>query len=287
MLPLTTQQQPPAAGGGQTLALHLEGLLKQMATDISTLVRHRQARSIGLPGEVAGSVLLQTLQQLLAVWSAPREQSRERAPAHATIELVAGLDAAYCAFNNGRHFDPALFLVPGHDDVIDLGRRPSPARGRVAPQAVPIPCLSVNRGTGGVALSYRGDSHTPPRVGQLVAARRAGNATAGSWVLAVCRWLQQAEAGAGFELGLQYLARETRPVVIRPLIAGDGYHQPALATRQQRGDESLQTLIVRAGALQPGTSVTVYDQGKQYALRCVELMEAGCGFERFACLPAD
>jgi len=284
---LAAQQQPPAGLAAQTLRLHLGDLLKQLATDIGTLQRHRQARSIGLPGEVPATVLLQTLQQLHELWSSPRERSKERARAHATIELVTGLDAAYCVLNNERHFDPALFLASGHDEVIDLGRRPARERAAQQPPAR-MPCLSLNRSTGGVALSYRGETQAAaPRVGQLVAVRRAGSANPAGWVLAVCRWLQQAEAGAGFELGLQYLAREARPVVIRPLIAGDGYHQPALATRQQRGDESLQTLIVHAGALQAGASVTVYDQGRQYALRCVELMEAGCGFERFACLPAD
>jgi len=105
----------------------------------------------------------------------------------------------------------------------------------------------------------------------------------------VCRWLVEPETGTGFDIGLQYLARDARPVVVRPLVTADGYsdYQLALSTQQKRGDQPLRTLIAHAGVVLPGTSVTVYDQGKQYSLRCVELLESGTGFERLVCLPLD
>ena len=42
--------------------------------------------------------------------------------------------------------------------------------------------------------------------------------------------------------------------------------------------------LSRTGIVEPGESVTVYERGKQYSLRCVELLESGPGFERFVCL---
>ena len=287
-LRLTGQRQQPEADADHTPVLQLGALLQQLTSDIATLKRHRQARAIGLPGEVPATVLLHSLQQLLELWRAPRERDQDRAAAHASIELVSGLNAAYCVFNNGHPFDPALFLSVGRDEVIDLGRQPARERA-VQRQPVALTCLTVNRSPGGVALSYRGESQTVPRVGQLLAVRRAGIGTSGGWVLAVCRWLQQPDAGGGFELGLQYLAREARPVVIRPLGSGDDdpEHQPALATAQRPGETSPHTLLAHPGALRPGASVTVYERGGQYRLRCAELMQAGCGFERYRCLEGE
>jgi hypothetical protein len=108
-------------------------------------------------------------------------------------------------------------------------------------------------------------------------------------VLAVCRWLVEPDTGAGFDIGLQYLARDARPVVIRPRAPIDGYgqYQPALAIQHNRGDQPLHTLIAHTGLLAPGTSVTVHDRGTQYSLRCVELLDSGTGFERLVCLPLD
>jgi hypothetical protein len=107
--------------------------------------------------------------------------------------------------------------------------------------------------------------------------------------LAVCRWLVQPDTGAGFDIGLQYLARDARPVVIRPgsPINGYGQYQPALAIQHKRGDQSPHTLIAHPGLLAPGTSVTVHDRGTQYRLRCVELLDSGTGFQRLVCLTLD
>jgi len=285
-----TDSRPPAAGDPvAALALDVSALAKQLATDIGTLQRHKQARAIGMPAEVPATVLLRTLQQLLKQWQSPHDRYRERQAAHATIELLAGLDAVYCVLNKGRCFDPGLFLAPGHEDVIDLGSQPAlEARARQQ-QPAGITCPTINRSSGGVALSYRGETGAAPRVGQLVAVRRAGSASPHGWVLAVCRWLVHTDRGSGFDIGLQYLARHATAIVIRPNASLAGYddYQPALLTDQKRGDALLRTLIARSGVVQAGASVTVYDQGKQYSLRCVELVESGTGFERYTCQPPD
>lgn len=268
------------------LRIDVTALLEKMAADISTLQRHKQASSVGLPAELPGSMVLNTLRQLLKDWESPRNRGKDREAAHATIELAVGLESCYCVLNNGRGFDPALFLAAGHEDAIDLGGRPAPEGRAVQQQAAGIPCQSINRSTGGVALSHRGQSDSGPRVGQLVALRRAGTAPAGGWVLAVCRWLVEPDTGKGFDVGVQYLAHDARPVVIRPAAATGrrGDYQPALSTHGKHGDQSLRTLLVHSGVVVPGESVNVYEQGKQYSLHCVELLESGPGFERFVCL---
>jgi hypothetical protein len=288
-IPLTGSPQRADTESEPVLALEVTELLKQLAADIAALTRYQQARAIGMPAEVPATDLLRSLEQLLQGWESPPGRGKERETTHTAIELVAGLDAAYCVFNAGRCFDPGQFLAPGHQDVIDLSSRPAPgALSRDAQPAV-IPCQTINRSGGGVALSHRDHKHPGPRVGQLVAVRRAGRASPGGWVLAVCRWLVQPDTGAGFDIGLRYLARDARPVVIRPgsPIDGCGQYQPALAIQQKRGGQSLHTLIAHPGLLAPGTSVTVHDRGTQYRLRCVELLDSGTGFQRLVCLTLD
>jgi hypothetical protein len=285
---LTESRQPASDAAESVLALDVTALSKQVAADIGTLKRHQQARAIGMPVEVPATDLLRTLERLLKGWESPPSRGKEREATHTVIELVAGLDAAYCVFNQGRCFDPGQFLAPGHEDQIDLGSRPAPEAFSRDTQPAVILCQTINRSRGGVALSHRDHEH-PPRVGQLVAVRRAARASPGGWVLAVCRWLVEPDTGAGFDIGLQYLARDARPVVIRPGSPIDGYgqYQPALAIQQKRADSPLHTLIAHTGLLAPGTSVSVHDRGTRYRLRCVELLDSGTGFERLVCLPLD
>lgn len=286
-----TESRQPAAGedAESVLALDVTALSKQVAADIGTLKRHQQARAIGMPAEVPATDLLRALEQLLKGLESPPSRATEREAIHAGIELVVGLDAAYCVFNQGRCFDPEQFLAPGHEDTIDLGSRPAPEAFSRAGQPAVIPCRAINRSAGGVALTHRDHDHPGPRVGQLVAVRRSGRASPGGWVLAVCRWLVEPDTGAGFDIGLQYLARGVRPVVIRHAspIDGHGEYQPALAIQHKRADPPLHTLIAHTGLLAPGTSVNVHDRGTRYRLRCVELMESGTGFERLVGLPLD
>ena len=286
---LTGSRQPAADDAESVLALDVRALSRQVAADIGTLKRHQQARAIGMPAEVPATDLLRALEQLLKGLESPPSRTAEREAIHTVIELVAGLDAAYCVFNKGRCFDPGQFLAPGHEDTIDLGSRPAPEAFSRARQPSAIPCQAINRSAGGVALSHRDHKNPGPRVGQLVAVRRSGRASPDGWVLAVCRWLVKPDTGAGFDIGLQYLARDVRPVVIRPGTPIDGYgeYQPALAIQHKRADPPLHTLIAHTGLLAPGTSVSVHDRGTRCRLRCVETVESGTGFERLVCLPLD
>jgi hypothetical protein len=61
----------------------------------------------------------------------------------------------------------------------------------------------------------------------------------------VGRWLVEPESGPGFDLGLQYMAREPKPVVIRILDAEGlgGAFQPAITALQKRGQRRVHTLF--------------------------------------------
>ena len=264
------------------LYLNLTALMKQMEKDIEQLQKHMQPHVLGLPAKVPAPTLLRTLQQVQDRWQSQRARAAERQAAHARIELVSGLDAVYCALNKGRWFNPALFLAAGHKDTIDPGTQASPDTvGHKTPAL--LTCTSINRSGGGLAVSYRGTPTVHPRVGQLVALRRIGEKHSAGWVIAVVRWLMEAESGSGFDLGLQYLAREPKAVVTCVKDAsglGDDY-QPAISANQKRGEQRVYTLIAHSGKIKIGDKVTIYEQsGGLHNTLCSELLESAQGFER-------
>gem|GEM_PF-1384047 len=269
------------------LYLEMDELLARMQADIEKLAKHRQAQAIGLPAEVPALPLLRSLRQTLDHWQNHPTRSTERQETHARIDLVSGLNAAYCMVNRGRCFDPTLFLSAEQERSIDLGALPADDNKRQTPPT-PFACTSINRSNGGLAVHYRGPQLPHPRVGQLIALRRPAPRSNAGWVVAVCRWLVESEGSAGYELGLQYLAREPRPVVIRVMAdAGlGGEYQAAIAATQKRGQQPVHTLITRSGEIQAGSQVTIYEQGHQQLVNCSEQLESGPGFERFIYLPA-
>ncbi|MGW8310545.1 MAG: hypothetical protein ACWGNB_05725 [Thiogranum sp.] len=278
--------QPPVAGQNPNLYLEAETLLAAMQADLVHLQQHRQSSAIGLPEEVPAVTLLQALKRTRDLWLDNPRRATPREDTHVSIELVTGLEAAYCVINQGRCFDPALFVSHTADHTIDVGTRPGPEFETRSPP-LPVACTSMNRSSGGLAVRCAPNGTLTPRVGQLVALRRAATSAAGGWVLAVCRWLVQSESDGDLEIGLQYLTRAPRAVVVR---ADDGNglasdYQAALCATQKRGAQSVQTLIVRSGELHKGSLITIFSRGRQQSARCSELLESGPGFERYIYAP--
>lgn len=267
----------------KTLVLHIDELVLQVADDIGKLAQYRQAQAVGLPSDIPASTLLHTFRQLHALWEARPDRKNDREETHARIDLVNGLDTAYCMINQGRCFDPSLFLNPGHQDIIDIGERTAPETGANQP-APSFQCTSLNRGDGGAALSYRGDQKPHPRVGQIIALRRPGaDSSSGGWVLAAARWLVESEAGNGFQMGLQYLSRDPQPVVIRlPDETGlGGDYQLAISAAQKRGSERILTVITHSEQLTAGADFTLHDRRGPHSAHCLECLESEPGYERF------
>lgn len=284
--PLHETWKPDDITPNPALVLHVDELLAQLAGDIDKLAQYRQAQAVGLPSDIPASTLLYTFQQLHALWNAKPNRKAGRQDAHARIELVNGLDSAYCVINQGRCFDPSLFIKPGTQDVIDIGEHAT-RETTVSALAPPFNCTSLNRGDGGVAVRYRGDQGPFPKVGQLVALRRPDGGTQSNWVLAACRWLVEADAGNGFEMGLQYLSRDPQPVVIRlPDETGlGGEYQPAISAVQKRGEERILTLIAHTGQLQVDMEFTLHDKRGPRPAHCIEQLESEPGYERFLYTP--
>ncbi len=280
--PLFETWRPRDDQQDQTLVLQIDELVQQVGDDINKLAQYRQAQAVGLPSDIPASTLLHTFRQLYALWQAKPDRKNDREETHARIELVNGLDTAYCMINQGRCFDPSMFLNPGYQDVIEIGEHAAPESSANQP-ATAFQCTSLNRGDGGAAISYRGDQKPHPRVGQVVALRRPGADTGSGWVLAACRWLIESDTGNGFEMGLQYLSRDPQPVVIRlPDETGlGGDYQPAISAVQKRGAERILTVITHNEQLEAGVDFTLHDRRGPRTAHCAELLELEPGYERF------
>ncbi len=279
------------AGGDQDppLYLELDALLARMQRDTASLEKYREPHRIGMAREIPAAALLRSLQQTMTCWRNDQHRGSGREDAQARIELVYGLEAVYCVVNQGRHFDASLFLEAGDQAPIDLGAAPAPEPTRSQSLPTPLECTGINRSNGGLALRYHGQQSAPPQVGQLVALRRCGGRAAAGWVVAACRWLVHNEDQGGFDMGLQYLAREPRAVVVRrsePVgCESEGGFQAGIAATQKRGEQRIHTLILRTTKLPIGSRLTLYDQGHQQQIHCSEQLEAGASFVRFVTQP--
>ena len=286
---LTGSAQTEADDGENPIYLNISDLMTGLIEDIGKLDRHNQATAVGLPREIPAPILLRCLRQVQTHWHnhPTRRTSREDTPAR--IDMVAGLDAAYCMVNKGRPFDPRLFLAPGHENVIDLGDHPAAASDTAGIVPDTFDCSVLNRSNGGLAIRYHGAQQPHPRVGQLVALRRSGGNCSDGWVIAAVRWLLQSESGSGFDLGLQYLARDPKPVVIRAMdksgLGGD--YQPAITADQKRREQRVHTLMIRGGETLTDSALTLYEPGGQVCVRCVELLESSSGFDRLIYEPME
>ena len=281
-VPLTVESRFDGcdASDGQPLQVDVWQLLERMEADAGAAA--------------AGTVLAEftdhdpatvarTLRRLAALWRNPPQRRDDRSHAHQRIEVVTGLEAAWYMLNRRRPFDPELFVGAAREQEIDLSLLPATPRAEAA-EHEPVACLSLDRSSGGLSLRYRADGTAPPRVGQLAALHRAGTPAHVGWVVAVCRWLVE-QGNHEYELGLQYLAREARPVTLHLVSASGvgGSYQPAIASVQRRGERRVQTLITHAGVYDSGRPFELLEGGRSETLRCGELLEEAAGFERFVC----
>jgi hypothetical protein len=265
------------------LYLDVDDMLEQMQMDTRKLEKTGQSRAIGIPPEVPAQPMLHSLKQTLEHWQQHPTRIAERDETHARIELVYGLHAAYCMTNHQRPFDPALFLSPGQVNDIELTANLSAVESHQPVLPEHFSCTSLNRSSGGLAIRYQGSNKPYPRVGQLVALRRPEATSGNRWVVATCRWLMEFENHDGFEMGMQYLTRDPRPVVVRQIDeSGLGnVYEPAIAAVQKRGRESVHTLITGNGDIQPGSRLSLYEGGSQQTVSCIEQLDDCPGFRRF------
>ena len=280
-LPLTIESRFDGCEATDTRPLQVDvsRLVELMEADIKRL-RDKTAPQVPEFPDHTVTTVTQVLERLVSAWRQQRERRAERSNVHQHLEVATGLEAAWYVLNRRRPFDPETFCAPDRDNEIDLALTPGMERANRQDYDI-VDCLTLDHSTGGLSLRYRASGGEHPQVGQLVALHRADTPAHSGWVIAVCRWLVEHGPGHDCELGLQYLAREARPVTLYlPAASGAGY-QPAIASQQKRGERRLHTLLTHTGIYAPGRQFDLFDKGVKQTVRCAELLETAAGFERF------
>lgn len=96
------------------------------------------------------------------------------------------------------------------------------------------------------------------------------------------RWLQNQEE-AGSEIGVQYVARNCVPVVIRATTgAVQNYHAALKSDLTLADGQRLLTLITTKGMFRSKAIFEMRQGGQTLQIRCEHLLESGGGFDRFS-----
>lgn len=273
------------------LLVSIAQLMEQLHQDLELLAQPKKPVIAGFPVEMSSYEISYTLKRVIATWermlerksslmSGMAERSNrksDRTPIHQQLELSTGISSIWYELNNQRAFDPQMFDQK-HSDEIDLGLNQTiNTPHRQACQHKIATSSTINRSTGGVALHVDLLDGMVLHVGQLVALHRPETSNS-DWIVAVCRWLIE-RRGNNVDVGLQYLAKNARPVAIRNRV-GDMAKAgvlPAFVANQSSGP----VLMTPAGIFRTNTLIDIYEQGRKSSVRCGRLLEACYGYERF------
>ena len=277
---------PQADGYRHGLTVHLEALIQVTRRHLEMLAQGGSPAELGMSENLRPRDAQMILDRLLLGWQQQVERKADRTPLQADTELVLGLEGAFCTLNRGLAFDRHAYRVPTEkdgDEEIDLGRQIAqwdPAR---EPEFPSLACRTLNRSAGGIGVQCSRPLGAAPRVGQLIAVRSRpiGSEAPGPWFVATPRWLRVETHG--FEMGVQYLARDPVPLAVRilPPAKGSQEFHAALRTDLQQSNRLWQILITPPGLFATGRPLELVRGGKREAIRCVKLLESGAGYERF------
>lgn len=277
--------RPPPAGSMECDAWrHLDGrgLLGEAQLDLDRIVAGTHPARVGFSSHLTGSDAIQLLGRMLGQWTHSPQRKSARFASAGPVDIASGLEAAYCFLNRGTPFDPADHTPPDDEDDIDFGmlvHRQAPVRRDFRL----LSCPTRNRGNGGVALLGRAGDGLGLRVGQLLLIRTPGGppGDASDWLVGAVRWL--IGHGDDCEAGVQYIARDCSPVVVRPAAGANRTCRPALHTRLALSNGSgLDLLIGPRGLYRDKAVLELLQHGQARQIRCAHLLESGSGFERFS-----
>lgn len=272
------------------LALDVRPLMHSIAEQLPGLRKGQPLEPLGFSPSLRRLEAERLLERLHRGWNRQVARKAERQGLHGTADLAVGLENVFYFLNRGVPFDRHAYLDPGEEQEIDLGNealRWDPARETVVRA---LPCQTLDRSAGGMALRCHEPRFRAPRVGQLIAVRSTSPSAAdqGVWYIAVGRWLVQTQTEE-FELGVQYLARDAVPIAIRPMVheRAAGEYQAALRAELQQPTRRWRILFSPTGLYRPGRYLDMVQAGKRTRVRCERLLETGWSFERFSYEPVE
>ena len=259
-------------------------LIRTAQLDLDRILTGTAPRRVGFSNNLTASDAAQLLGRMLGQWTHVPQRNSPRFASAAEIDLAPGLDAAYYFLNNCTAFDPREYAVSEDDDDIDYSIGTRRATGNLAREFRLVSCPTRNRSGGGLSLHLDRLHGLGLRVGQLVIINAPGTGTGAGrdWLVGVVRWLQNQEE-AGSEIGVQYVARNCVPVVIRATTgAVQNYHAALKSDLTLADGQRLLTLITTKGMFRSKAIFEMRQGGQTLQIRCEHLLESGGGFDRFS-----
>lgn len=257
-------------------------LLHTVQQDMERISSGTHPHRLGFSQRISSNDGTHMLSRLLSQWAHSHDRKAPRFNSTLNIDLTPGLDAAYYFLNNCTAFNPLDFTSPDDDDDIDytLGLRRDV--NAITRDFRLISCPTRNRSSGGLALHLDEMHNLALRVGQLVLISLPGTGSASDWLVGVVRWLvsgkQQRE-----ELGVQYVARNSLPAVVRQTSGAHQLFHPALKSELTLADgQRLLTLITPRGLYKNKAVLELQQAELVRQIRVSHLLETGQGFERFS-----
>lgn len=277
--------RPLPAGGVERNAWRcLDGreLLTHAQLDLDRIVAGTRPARVGLSSHLTRADAVQLLGRMLGQWTHSPQRKSPRFASSGPVDVASGLEAAYCFLNRGTPFDPADHVPSEDEDDIDFGL-PTHRQVPVRRDFPLLSCPTRNRGNGGLALLGRTADGLGLRVGQLLLIRSPSGASGAvsDWLVGVVRWL--ISRGDECEAGVQYIARECSPAVVKPTAGAQRHCQPALRTRLTLPNgNGLDILVGPRGLYRDKAILELQQHGQARQIRCTHLLESGSGFERFS-----
>ncbi|MBI5461521.1 MAG: hypothetical protein HY941_04965 [Gammaproteobacteria bacterium] len=263
-------------------------LLRTAQQDLERIQAGSSPQRVGFSNRLTSSDAIQLLGRMLGQWTHTPQRKSPRFASATDVDLAPGLDAAYYFLNNCVAFDPRDYAVAEDDDDIDFSLSARRAESNLTREFRLVSCPTRNRSGGGLALHLDQLHGLGLRVGQLVVINApgtgtdTGSGTGRDWLVGVVRWLQNREE-AGTEVGVQYVARNSQPVVVRATTgAAQHYHAALKSDLTLANGQRLPTLITTKGMFKSKTILELRHADQSRQIRCEHLLESGGGFDRFS-----
>lgn len=257
------------------ILLNTIDLARAMHQKIVGLEAGEAPRSLGLPETAGDSAYLDLLRRLLRHWGIAPKRHFNRVPNQASVEVCAGLRAAHY-FLYGAGILPAT--APAQDAEITVHDATSTGERERQQTFNTSSWVIANESAGGLALTKESEEPVHIRVGEVIGLKPD---SAASWNMGVVRWVKS-DSPEDLELGVQMLAPNAAPVVIKPTIANaDATFQPALLLPELPVMKQAATLLAARGTYQGQREFDLTRDGTTSRVRATKLVEQTASFEQF------
>lgn len=220
------------------------------------------------------------LLRLINVWGInPKRIFRRNARPDRKVELAIGLDAIAYSLNGGRRFVVSAELFGPFPQRTNIGVFARAQENTAGSLDCEHSTWDIrDESAGGMSLRKTGLLNRRVKVGDLVAARFAGN---NDWHISAIRWVKSASPSL-VEIGIQRLAPSAVAVVVK-IVTENGHESDflsALLLPRISGLNEPPTLVVPRNVFRAKRLLYMDDGTQLHRLFATQLLEVTGGFER-------